>query len=183
MIKNLKYDFRRVYQKSSYKGMLRKIFIALWSQGFQAVMGYRICRWLASKHIPLLGLFIQRCVEIVTGISIPDEVEIGKGLLINHFGGIVINSGSKIGDFCTISHGVTIGNQRPGGKSPILGNNVYIAVGAKILGDIRIGDNSIIGANAVVLESVPENSLVVGIPAKIIKRINKAEYKGFFYEA
>jgi serine O-acetyltransferase len=182
MFPNLKYDFRRVYQKTTYKGWLRKIFIVFWSLGFQAIMGYRICHWLASKHIPLLGLFIQRSVEITTGISIPDEVTIGKGLMINHFGGIVINAGSKIGDFCTISHGVTLGNKRPGGKSPKIGNNVFIAVGAKVLGDITVGDNSIIGANAVVMESVPPNSIVTGIPAKVVKTIsNKDEYKEFFY--
>lgn len=182
MFPKLRYDFRRYYQKTSYKGKLRKVFVVLGVQGFQAIMGYRMARWLASKHIPLLGLFIQRCVEILTGISIPDEAEIGKGLMINHFGGIVINVGSKIGNFCTISHGVTLGNKRPSGKSPVIGNNVYIAVAAKILGEITIGDNCIIGANAVVMESIPTNSIVAGIPAKVVKRINKAEYKEFFYE-
>lgn len=184
MFPNLKYDFRRVYQKTSYRGWLRKVFVVLWSQGFQAMAGYRLCRWLASKRIPLLGLLIQRSVELATGISIPDEAEIGKGLLINHFGGIVINGGTKIGNFCTISHGVTLGNKKPGGKSPKVGNNVFIAVGAKILGDITIGDNSIIGANAVLTHSVPANSIVAGIPGKVIKTIqNKAEFKEFFYEA
>jgi serine O-acetyltransferase len=110
-------------------------------------------------------------------------VEIGKGLLIEHFGGIVINSKTKIGDFCTISHCVTIGNKKPGGLSPRIGNNVYICSGAKILGDISIGDNCIIGANAVVIESLPANSVAAGIPAKVIKNIvNKEEYKEFFYE-
>lgn len=120
---------------------------------------------------------------MTTGISIPPTVEIGKGLMIEHFGGIVINSNSKIGDFCTISHCVTIGNKKPGGKSPIIGNNVYICVGAKVLGEITIGNNCIIGANAVVLDSVPENSIVAGMPAKVIKTFkNKSEYKEFYYE-
>ena len=183
MFSNLKYDFIRAYQKTSYKGKLRKIFSCLGAQGFQAVMCYRISRWLASKHIPLIGLFIQRSIEITTGISIPDEVIIGKGLLINHFGGIIINSGAKLGDFCTISHGVTIGNKKPGGKSPAIGNNVYICAGAKILGDISIGNSCIIGANAVVMDSMPANTVIAGIPAKAIKAItNKTEYKEFYYE-
>lgn len=183
MFPNLKHDFRRVYNKTSYKEWLRKIFIVFWSQGFQAVMGYRICRWLFLKHIPILHIFIQRFVELFTGISIPPIVEIGKGLMIEHFGGIVINSGSKIGEFCTISHCVTLGNKKPGGKSPAIGDNVYVCVGAKVLGEIVVGDNSIIGANAVVLESVPENSIVAGIPGKVIKRFkDKNEYKEFFNE-
>ena len=183
MFTNLRHDFRRVYNKTSYKGKMRKVFACLGAQGFQAVMGYRMCRWLVSKHIPLLHLFIQRFVEITTGISIPPEANIGKGLLINHFGGIIINDGTRMGDFCTISHGVTLGNKRPGGRSPAIGNNVYIAAGAKILGDITIGDNCIIGANAVVMGSMPANSIIAGIPAKVMKKFdNKNEYKEFYYE-
>lgn len=183
MFSNLEYDFRRIYNKTSYKGRVRKVFACIGAQGFQAVMGYRMCRWLVSKHIPILHLFIQRFVEITTGISIPPEAQIGKGLLINHFGGIIVNDGTKMGEFCTISHGVTLGNKRPGGKSPVIGSNVYIAVGAKVLGDIAIGDNCIIGANSVVMGSIPENSIVAGIPAKVIKRIeNKGDYKEFYYE-
>lgn len=183
MFPNLKHDFRRVYNKTSYKGAPRKVFITLWSQGFQAIMGYRICRSLVLKHIPLIHIIIQRLVEIFTGISIPPTVKIGKGLMIEHFGGIVINSGSEIGEYCTISHCVTLGNKKPGGKSPRIGNNVYICVGAKVLGDITVGDNCIIGANAVVLESVPANSIVAGIPARVVKVIaDRNEYKEFFYE-
>ena len=183
MFPNLKYDFRRIYQKTSYTGKLRKVFACLGAQGFQAVMGYRICRWLFLKRIPIIHLIIQRFIEITTGISLPPEAKIGKGLLIMHFGGIIINSDVSMGDFCTIGHGVTIGNKRPGGTSPKIGNNVYLCAGAKVLGEIAIGDNSIVGANAVVLESFPENSVVGGVPAKLIKKIeNPQEYEGFSYE-
>jgi len=183
MFPNLKYDFRRVYNKTSYKGRLRKIFVVFWSQGFQAIAGYRMCHWLVAKHIPIIHMLIQRFVEILTGISIPPTAQLGKGIMIEHFGGIVINSGTKIGDFCTISHEVTFGNKRPGGKAPIVGNNVYICVGAKVLGDITVGDNCIIGANSVLTESVPANSVVAGIPARVIKTFHdKSEYKEFFYE-
>ncbi|MFH1245698.1 MAG: serine O-acetyltransferase [Candidatus Omnitrophota bacterium] len=130
-----------------------------------------------------MRVFIQRFTEIFTGISIPPTVVIGKGLMIEHFGGIVINSNTKIGDYCTISHCVTIGNKKPGGKSPVLGNNVYICVGAKVLGDIYIGENSIIGANAVALESVPANSVAAGVPARVIKTIkNKEAFSELTYE-
>lgn len=182
MLLNLKCDFRRLYQKSNARKIISRLFDILWSQGFQAVVGYRICRWLYLKHIPVVHIFIQRYIEITTGISIPPTVKIGKGLLIEHFGGIVINSTAEIGDFCTISHCVTIGNKIPGGKSPKIGNNVYICVGAKVLGDITIGNNSIIGANAVVLESVPENCVAAGVPAKIIGS-TETKHKEFKYES
>lgn len=172
MFKNLKYDFRRVYHQTSYQGKIRKVFAAIGQQGFQAVWGYRMCRWLVGKRIPLVHLLIQRFIEITTGICIPPEALIGKGLLILHYGGIVINSNATLGEFCTISHGVTIGNKKPGGKSPTIGNQVYVCAGAKILGDIDIGDNCVIGANAVLLESIPPNSVVAGIPARIIKKID-----------
>ena len=183
MFPNLRYDFQRVYTKTSYQGKFRKIFATLGQQGFQAILGYRMCRWLVEKKIPLLHLFIQRCAEITTGISIPPEVVVGKGLMIPHFGGLIINSNSTIGEFCTISHGVTLGNKMPGGKSPVIGNHVYICAGAKVLGEIHIGDHCIIGANSVVVSSIPPNSVVAGIPAKVIRKIDPAtEYREFWSE-
>jgi len=183
MLTNLKYDFRREWGKCSGRGVLRKIFCVFWSPGFQAVLTYRICRWLYLKRIPLLHIFSQRLGELCTGVSIPPTVEIGRGLLIEHFGGIVVNAKAKIGEFCTLSHQVTIGNKKPNGGSPSIGNNVYICVGAKVLGEISVGDHSIIGANAVLLSSVPANCIVAGIPGKVIKTIESKEgHPGFFYE-
>jgi len=173
MCKNLKYDYRRFYHKTTYKGTLRKFLMTLGSPGFQAVMGYRMCRWMVQRRIPFLYLFIQRFVEITTGIFLPADVIIGKGLLIMHFGGIVINSGSVIGENCTILHGVTIGNQHPGGKSPVIGDHVYICAGAKVLGDITVGDYCVIGANAVLTKSIPAYSVAAGIPAKVIKTLSE----------
>ena len=123
---------RRFYQKTGYRGKFRKVFITLGSQGFQAVMGYRMCRWLVSKRIPILHLFIERFVEITTGISIPPEAKIGKGLVIMHFGGIVINTGTEIGENCRISNHVAIGNdpqdvKYKGNKTRvIIGNNCIL---------------------------------------------------------
>ncbi|MDD4899721.1 MAG: serine O-acetyltransferase [Candidatus Omnitrophica bacterium] len=183
MYNNLKYDFRREWGKNQGRNALRKLFCVFWSSGFQAVLSYRICRWLYLKRIPLLHIFIQRFSELVTGVSIPPTVEIGKGLLIEHFGGIVLNGKTKIGEFSTISHQVTIGNRRPGGGSPVIGDHVYLCVGAKVLGDIQIGNHSVIGANSVLLESVPANSVVAGIPGRIVKMFkDNQEYKEFFYD-
>jgi serine O-acetyltransferase len=133
------------------------------------------------RHIPLIHIFVQRCTELTSGISIPPTVIIGKGLLIEHFGGIMMNAKTKIGDYCTISHGVTIGNQLPGGNAPTIGNKVYICPGAVLVGEIHIGDNSIIGANAVVLNSFAEGSVIGGVPAKLIGKVtDKEEYEKFF---
>jgi serine O-acetyltransferase len=104
------------------------------------------------------------------GISIPVSTEIGFGFYIGHIGNIVISGRSKIGNNCNISHGVTIGRTNRGKYpgAPIIGDNVYIAPGAKVIGKITIGNNAAIGANAVVVESVPDNAVVVGIPGKVI---------------
>ena len=183
MFPNLKWDYRREWKKCGPRGKIHSFLIIILQQGFYAVMNYRMCRWLVQKKIPLLHIFIQKCSETFTGISIPPTAEIGKGLLIEHFGGIVVNSGAKIGEFCTISHGVTVGSKVPGGGSPTIGNNVYLCAGAKVLGEISVGDNSIIGANCVLMKSVPANSVVVGIPGRVVKEIKDLkEYREFYYE-
>ena len=168
MLNNISGDLKRELETVASKNKFLAIFECICNQGFQAVLAYRICRFLKLKHIPLVGMFIQRFIEITTSISIPAKADIGEGLLIYHFGGIIINADSKIGKNCTLHHGVTIGNKTKGGGSPKIGNDVYIGAGAKILGEIAIGDNCKIGANAVVIQSIPSNSTDVGIPAKII---------------
>jgi len=166
---NVRDDFRRACEHTSYRGRLRKRLHALTAPGFQAVCGYRMTRWLLHRRVPVLGALIQRSVEVWTGISIPPEAAIGPGLLIHHFGGIVINGQAVIGRDCTLHHGVTIGNRVAGGPSPTLGERVMVGAGAVILGDITIGDDAQIGANAVVLASVPAGGIAVGVPAKIVR--------------
>jgi serine O-acetyltransferase len=111
---------------------------------------------------------LQRLTEVWTGVSIPPAASIGPGLLILHFGGIVINGEAVIGSDCTLHHGVTIGNRTPGGRSPRLGDRVLVGAGAKLLGDIGVGDGAAIGANAVVLQDVPAGATAVGIPARVV---------------
>lgn len=169
MANELREDWRRAYGQSSYAGRLRKILHTLTSPGFQAVLGYRVSRWCLKQPIPFVGAILQRWVEIWTGVSIPAETEIGPGLLILHFGGIVINSRVAMGRECTLHHGVTIGNRHPGGPSPQLGDRVLIGAGAKILGGVRVGDDVEIGANAVVLTDLPDGAVAVGVPARIVR--------------
>ncbi|MDC3319266.1 serine acetyltransferase [Flavobacteriaceae bacterium] len=122
-------------------------------------------RLLFFIHLPFYAFF-----TLLTGIHIPRSCEIGHGLRIYHFGCVILNPLTKIGLNCTLRHGVTIGNRRTDNDVPILGNNVNVGAGAKILGKITIGNNVDIGANAVVLIDVPDNHIAVGIPAHLRKK-------------
>lgn len=168
-------DFNQEYQASTYRGHERKIFHALTAPGFQGIMGYRLTHWLAKHRIPLIGIIIQRLVEVWTGISISPLTEIGPGLVIYHFGGVIINSQAVLGKHCKLHHDVTLGNRMPGGPSPKIGDRVMIGVGARVLGGITIGNDAEIGANAVVLESVPDGGIAVGVPAKVVRIKEKRE--------
>ena len=169
MFEMIKEDFSREYKSSTYRGKLRKFIHAATGPGFQAVLGYRMSRWLLQHKVLLLPVLIQRLVEIFTGISIPPATQIGPGLVIYHFGGIVINSKAVLGAHCELHHHVTIGNRKPGGASPRLGDRVVVGTGAVLIGDITIGNDAKIGANAVVLDSVPDGGVAVGNPAKVVK--------------
>jgi serine O-acetyltransferase len=146
---------------------------------------YRFGRWrysvrpaLLRKLFSLTYKILYKFIQIVTGIELPCEVEVGNNFIIDHFGGIVVSGYTKFGDNCRIRNGVVVGlkNVEELG-APIIGNNVDIGAGAKVLGKIRIGNNVLIGANAVVICDVPDNSIAVGVPA-VIKARNMAYLKG-----
>lgn len=148
------------------------------AQGFWALLVYRFGRWrygvrpvLLRK--PLSGLYkiAFKFVQIITGIELPCEVQIGRNFVIDHFGGIIISGYAKFGDNCRIRNGVCIGLSRVGDPcAAVIGNNVDIGAGAKLLGRITVGDNVLIGANSVVTRAVPANSVAVGAPAVIKPR-------------
>ena len=117
-----------------------------------------------------LAKFLLSHYQFKYGISIPHETLIGDGLYIGHFGGIVVNSKSKIGKNFNISQGVTLGMANRGKNKgyPEIGDNVYIGPGAKVIGGIKIGNNVAVGANCVVTKDVPDNAVVVGVPGKVI---------------
>jgi serine O-acetyltransferase len=152
----------------------------LLSLGYWALLVYRFGharlaipnRWL---RLPLTVLYVPlaKLAEIICGITIGSSAKIGRRLEIEHHGCIVIHGASTIGDDCLIRHGVTIGNAgtRDPFGAPTLGNRVDIGAGAKILGRISIGDDVVIGANAVVVRDVPANVVVGGIPARILRRL------------
>lgn len=148
---------------------VRALVRGLLTQGFQALLVYRIFRWFYERRIPTqpVRFFVERFIEMTTGISIPAETHIGPGLRIHHFGSIIIHSKVSMGAGCTLYHGVTLGDLGGWGGVPSVGNRVLLGAGAKVLGQIDIGDDCRIGANAVVLASVPAGSTVVGVPAVI----------------
>jgi len=150
-----------------------------WScQGFWAMIVYRFGKWrytianqFLRKPFSLIYKILYKIIQIVTGIELPCEVELGRNFRIDHFGEIIISGFASFGDNCVVRNGVTVGLRRVDEPAaPKVGNNVDIGTGAKLLGDITIGDNVIIGANAVVIKDVPLNSIAVGVPAHIIER-------------
>lgn len=149
-----------------------------WRQGVWAMAVYRFGRWryrvrpaLLRKPLSLIYKLLKTGVQIVSGIDLPCETQVGRRLVIEHFGGIVISGDAVIGDDVTLRHGVTLGLRRTGVPgAPVIGNGVDIGAGAKILGNVRIGNGAVIGANAVVLCDVPPGALAVGIPARIKHR-------------
>ena len=156
---------------------LRPVVRGLLSQGFQALFVYRAFRWCHEHRIPTqpFRFFVERFIEITTGISLPVQAEIGKGLRIHHFGGIIISSEASLGDYCTVYHGVTLGDLGGWGGAPRVGSHVVIGAGAKLLGNIEIGDHCHVGANSVVRMSVPAGCLAVGVPAVIKERRRRSE--------
>ena len=120
------------------------------------------------KLCSLVYKILYKLVQIVTGIELPCEVEVGENFLIDHFGGIVISGYAKFGDNCRIRNGVVVGLKNVGEPSaPQIGHNVDIGAGAKLLGNIKIGNNVSIGANSVVLIDVPDDAIAVGVPAVV----------------
>ena len=140
--------------------------------GLHAVILYRIAHFLRGVKVPILPRVISQIARALTGIEIHPGAVIGKSFFIDHGTGVVIGETSVIGDNVTIFQGVTLGGtgKERGKRHPDIGNNVVIGTGAKILGNILIGDNSYIGANAVVLNDVPQNSTVVGVPGRVTKQ-------------
>jgi len=144
-------------------------------QGLHALISHRIARLFYKMRLFLLARLISQFSRFMTGIEIHPGAQIGKRFFIDHGMGVVIGETAIIGDDVLIYQGVTLGGTglEKGKRHPTIGNNVVIGGGAKVLGNITVGDNSYIGANAVVIKDVPQNSTVVGVPGRITKQDGK----------
>ena len=145
--------------------------ILLLYPGIKAVHSHRLAHGCYRHNLKFLARAISQRSRRRTGIAIHPGATIGRRLVIDHGMGIVIGETAEIGDDCLIYHGVTLGGtgKDVGKRHPTIGNNVLIGTGAKVLGPIKVGDNSRIAANSVVLKEIPEDSTAVGIPARVVR--------------
>jgi len=144
--------------------------VVLCYSGLHALWFYRANNWLWRHGMRVLARWLSQVARLLTGIEIHPGAKIGKRLFIDHGMGVVVGETTIIGDEVTIYQGVTLGGtgKEQGKRHPTIGNAVVIGAGARVLGNIEIGDNSRIGAGSVVLRSVPSDSTVVGVPGHII---------------
>ncbi|MDO6470719.1 serine O-acetyltransferase [Maribacter sp. 1_MG-2023] len=147
------------------------------TKGLLFIILFRISQFFTKNIIlKIIGIPVRILykifVEWILGIEIPDTTTIKGGLKVMHGQGLIVNTNTKIGEYVTLRHNTTIGNSKPGGKSPIIENNVDIGANCVVIGDIIIGENSIIGAGSVVVKSIPPNSIAVGNPARVLKKNN-----------
>ncbi|OGX27259.1 MAG: serine O-acetyltransferase [Omnitrophica WOR_2 bacterium RIFCSPHIGHO2_01_FULL_48_9] len=149
--------------------------ILLLYPGVHAIIAYRITNVLWKMKIPFIPRVLSQLARFLTGVEIHPGATIGKGLFIDHGMGVVIGETTIIGDNVTLFQGVTLGGtgKETGKRHPTLGDNVVIGTGAKVLGNIQVGSNSYVGANAVVIKNVPPNATVVGVPGHITRQDGK----------
>lgn len=168
MFSTLKDDLKVVFDRDP---AVRSVFeIILCYPGFHAIMFYRLSHWFWVHDFKLMGRFLSHVGRFLTGIEIHPGATIGRGFFIDHGMGVVIGETAEIGDNCTLYHGVTLGGTSwaKEKRHPTLGNNVIVGSGAKILGPFKVGDDSKIGSNSVVVKEVPANATVVGIPGRVV---------------
>lgn len=169
MFKTIKQDLKVVFERDP--AATSKLEVILTYAGFHALLAYRLSHWLWARGVLFVPRVISQFARWLTGIEIHPAAKIGTGFFIDHGMGVVIGETAEVGDYVTLFQGVTLGGtgKERGKRHPTLGNHVVVGAGSKILGGIRIGDNVKIGANSVVLKSVPANSTVIGVPARVIK--------------
>lgn len=173
VFRTLREDMRVVMERDP--AVKSKLEILLCYPGFHAIRLHRIAHALYRRRFFLLARLVSQWSRFLTGIEIHPGAKIGKGLFIDHGAGVVIGETAEIGDNVTIYQGVTLGGtgKEKGKRHPTIGNDVMISTGAKVLGNITVGDRAKIGAGAVVVHSVPPDSTVVGVPGRVVRRAGK----------
>ncbi len=170
MLDNMRQDIQAVWERDPAARSILEILTCY--AGLHAVWGYRLAHCCWMHQFKLLGRIISQITRAWTGIEIHPGARIGNGFFIDHGMGVVIGETSEIGRNVTLYHGVTLGgvSLEKGKRHPTLEDDVVVGAGAKVLGNIVIGRSSRIGANAVVVKSVPPNSVVVGVPGQVVQR-------------
>lgn len=169
-IVKVKEDIQVIYDKDPAAENLLEVILCY--PGLHALIAYRLAHRLYKWHIPLIPRIISYITRIITGIEIHPAAKIGRKFFIDHGEGVVIGATTEIGDDVLIYQQVTLGGtgKEHGKRHPTLGNGVIVGAGAKVLGNIKIGDYVRIGAGSVVVDDVPENSTVIGVPGRIVQR-------------
>jgi len=170
MLKTIHYDIQVALERDPAARNWLEVLLCY--SGVHALWGYRISHWLWKIGLKLLARWISQVARFFTGIEIHPAAKIGKGLFIDHGMGLVIGETTEIGDNVTLFHGVTLGgvSSHKGKRHPTLEDGVVVGTGAKILGAITIGECSRVGANAVVIKDVPRDSVVVGVPGRVVEK-------------
>ena len=166
----IKEDIKTIYEKDPAAENILEVLFCY--PGLHALICHRIAHKLNYWKIPLIPRIISNISRFFTGIEIHPAARIGRRFFIDHGMGVVIGATTIIGDDVLLYQGVTLGGtgNEHGKRHPTLGDNIVVGSGAKVLGNIEIGSNSRIGAGSVVVDSVPENSTVVGIPGRIVRQ-------------
>lgn len=170
VISQIKEDIKTIYEKDPAAENIIEVLLCY--PGLHALIMHRIAHKLLYWKIPLIPRFISNISRFLTGIEIHPAARIGRRFFIDHGMGVVIGATAIIGDDVLLYQGVTLGGtgNEHGKRHPTLGNNIVVGSGAKVLGNIEIGSNSRIGAGSVVIDNVPENSTVTGIPGRIVRQ-------------
>lgn len=167
---NIRNDIRSVFDRDPAARSTAELLVAY--PGLHATWAHRTEHWLWQHSFKFLARWLSHATRFWTGIEIHPGAQIGKGFFIDHGMGVVIGETAVVGNCVTLYHGVTLGGTSlaKGKRHPTIEDEVVIGAGAKILGNITIGAHSRIGANAVVVRSVPPNSVVVGVPGQVVMR-------------
>jgi serine O-acetyltransferase len=170
MLAAIRQDIRAAKERDPANPTTLEVIVAY--PGVHAIWGHRASHWLWNRGARVAARTLSEVTRVLTGVDIHPGASLGPGLFIDHATGVVIGETAEVGEDVMIYHGVTLGGSGndTGKRHPTIGDRVVIGAGAKVLGAIKVGDDSRIGANAVVVKEVPSSSVVVGVPGQIISR-------------
>lgn len=168
ILASIKEDIKTIYKKDPAASNLFEVLLCY--PGLHALLAHRVSHKLYEWKVPVIPRFISFIMRFLTGIDMHPGAKIGRRFFIDHGMGVVIGETTIVGDDVLLYQGVTLGgtSSKPEKRHPTLGNGVIVGAGAKVLGNITIGDHSRVGAGSVVINDVPENATVVGVPGRVV---------------